>query len=265
VNRAERDDLVKRIREADEALGQVGLGVAENVRRRELLQSLLGEYADRLPRAVLSIDPFTDRVYKRSFDPFGLDGPAWDARTMVPFDDPDPGPNFQVLLGAYDLRGRAPAEVNEEVWPGPPIPFVVPALLALPGMVAVIGRLTMENGDIGYPIAYFSDQTVSKRDLHQEWGRLDYWFKDPGAVDASWLASNYEWDFELAPWIERGKVLWIEPNVDDPSGALTLKRAGDGACPYVGLAGERSQQLVSGGELELVELPTGEPFTPFDE
>lgn len=268
MNRSERDDLCRRIRAADDALGEVGLSPRENVRRRERLQALLAEYADRLPRARLSIDPFTGRVYTRSFDPFGLDGPAWDARCRVPFDDPDPGPNFRVLLGAVDLRGRTPTEVIEEVRPGPEVPFVVPALLALPGMVAVISQLTFATGDIGYPIAYFSDQPTRPEALHQEWGRLDYWFSRGKGEDAGWLVSNYQWDFELEPWIKRGKVLWVEPAIDSTSEEPTLRRYSDPdapSCPYVGFPGAQAPQRILGGFVDLLRLPTGTPLNPFDE
>ncbi len=267
MNRAERDDLVRRIRAAEEALAESGLKKRENVRRREALHALVAEYADRLPRMLLSICPFTGRKYKRSFDPFGLDGPAWDARCMVPFDDPDPGPHFRLLLGAYDLCGREPTEVQEEVQPGPAVPFVVPKLLALPGMVAVISRLTFATGDTGYPIVYFSDQPTPPEKLHQEWGRLDYWFQREGEQDAGWLASNYEWDFDLAPWIDQGKVLWIEPDVDGKDQPKLYKKADPGApaCPFVNLQGDRAPQLISDGEVDLLPLPNGTPFNPFDE
>jgi hypothetical protein len=268
MNRSERDDLVRRIREAADATGETGLSMREDVLRRERLLVLLGEYADRLPRPVLSIDPFTNEPYRRTFDPFGLDGPYWDARCIVSCDDPEPSPHFRVLLGACDLHGRPPSEVSEEVRPGPPVPFVVPSLLALPGMVAVIGRLTFATGDVGYPIAYFADQPTRHEDLHQEWGRLDYWFPRGEGQDAGWLVSNYAWDFDLEPWIEQGKVFWIEPDVDAEGGAPVLRRRSDpGAprCPYVGLAGTRAPQRVLGGELDLLPLPNGVPLNPFDE
>ncbi len=268
MNRAERDDLVRRIRAADEAMGEPGLSTRENVIRRERLLALLAEYADRLPRPVLSICPFTGERYLRTFDPFGLDGPYWDARCMVPFDEPRASPCFQVLLGACDLKGRTPAEVDEQVVPGPSVPFVVPELLALPGMVAVIGRLSFASGDVGYPIAYFSDQPIAPESLHQEWGRLDYWFKRSDGRDAAWLVSTAEWDFELAPWIEKGKVLWIEPDLDAAGQPLVLRRANDPdspACPFVNLPGERAPQQIEGGERDLLPLPDGTPIDPFNE
>jgi hypothetical protein len=266
MNRAERDDLVQRIRAAADAAGEAGLSMREDALRRERLLVLVGEYADRLPRPVLSIDPFTRKPYRRTFDPFGVDGPYWDARTFVETDDPDPGPSFRVLLGGLDLRGRTPSEVSEQVRPGPPVPFVVPALLALPGMVAVIGRLTFATGDIGYPIAYFADQPTDPAKLHQEWARLDFWFQRPGE-DAGWLSSNYRWDFDLEPWIAQGKVLWVEPDLDTPEATLTLRRGTDpgAACPYVGLPGTRAPQQILGGELDLLKLPSGVPLSPFDE
>lgn len=274
MNRSERDDLAGRIRAASAALVEPG-SRRESVLRRERLLALLAEYGDRLPRLVLSICPFTGKAYRRAIDPFGLDGPFWDARSMVPIDDPDPGPHFRLLLGAWDLRGRATPEVEEEVRPGPSVPFVVPDLLALPGMVAVIARMVIPGTeDIAYPIAYFSDQPTPPQCLHQEWGRLDYWFNLPGRSDAAWLVSNAEWDFDLDPWIARAKVFWIEPDLathppgEGPAPALVLRRASDpGAplCPYANLPGERAPQRLLGGERDLLPLPEGATLNPFEE
>jgi hypothetical protein len=53
-------------------------------------------------------------------------------------------PHFCVLGGAVNYQGLPPLGGNQEVIPGPEIPFVYPRLLALPGVVAVISSLPME-------------------------------------------------------------------------------------------------------------------------
>lgn len=262
MNRAERDALVAAIRAADAANSQTGLPPREQVVRRERWYALLGEYADRLERVRLSICPITGKPLKRAFDAFGLDGPFWFVRCPCRFDEPEPPETFRVLLGAVDLRGRDPVEVDEEVQPGPPVPFVVPELLGLPGMRAVVSRVELATGDIGYPIAYFSEKPTRHEDLHQFWGRLDYWFKKDGS-DAQWLASNAEWDFELGPYLDDGRLGFILP--DDPDRVWHRSDPGCPPCPYENLPGERAPQAIVGGELETLDLPNGVPFNPFDE
>ena len=80
--------------------------------------------------------------------------------------------------------------------PGPEVPFVVPNLLELPGMIAVVGRIELETGDVAYPIAYFSDKKTRATDLHATWLRSEYWFKDESG-NSCWNISNDEWSFDL--------------------------------------------------------------------
>jgi hypothetical protein len=263
LNEEERDALVAAIRAADEANSETGLPRREQVVRRERWLSLLAEFADRLPRMRLSICPFTGKPLKRAFDPFALDGPFWMARCPCQFDEPDPPPTFRVLLGAIDLRGREPVEVEDDVQPGPAVPLVVPELLALPGMRAVVSRLEMETGDVAYPIAYFSDQPTDPADLHQPWGRLDFWFKKEEGGDASWFASNAPWDFELDPYLDSGQLGYIHP--DQPDRVWHRGEPGAPPYPFDGLTGDRAPQAIAGGQRWLLDLPDGEPFDPFDE
>lgn len=263
MNRSERDALVAAILAAEDALMKTGLPAREQVVRRERWYALLGEYADRLPRVRLSICPITGKPLKRAFDGFGLDGPFWVTRCPVSIEEPEAPDTFRVLLGAVDLQGRAPIEVVEEVRPGPAVPFVVPELLALPGMRAVVSRVALESGDVTYPIAYFSDQPTAPEDLHQPWARLDFWFKPEEGGDASWSASNAAWDFDLDPYLDARQLGFIHP--DDPD--RVWHRGDDGCPPYPfdGLTGDRAPQNISGGERWLLPLPDGTPLNPFEE
>lgn len=262
--RAERDEVLRRLREIEARLYPEDDAREPSPRERARLEdqelALLGEYADRLPRVTLSRCPITKQALRRSIDPFGLDGPWWwRDRTFTP-DEPGPPPTFRVLLGTLDLRGRAPAEATEDVQPGPPVPFVVPRLLGLPGMVAVVSRLTLETGDVAHPVAYFSSAEIRPGDLHQFWTRPELWFKTEQGGDG-WIVKNDAWDFELAPWIEAGKLFWIEPG----DAGLTLLGHGSGRpCPFVGLAGERMAQVIAAGERDLEDPPNGEPPAPFE-
>jgi len=155
---------------------------------------------------------------------------------------------------------RTPKEATREVIPGPEVPFVVPRLLSLPGMVAVIGEVRSQTGDVGYPVAYFSEQEIAPEKLHQFWLRQDFWFKTE-AGDASWIIASDTWDFDLKPWVDKKKVLWVGEKDGKPA---ALSADSGKPCPYVNLPGERRPQIVSFGEREWGEVPSGVPFNPFE-
>jgi len=229
-------------------------------RLREGYYQVLAEYADRLPRILMGACPFTGSPLKRSFDPFGVDGPWWHVDREVELDEPEPPPTFKVLLGALALHGRAPSEARDPVSPGPDVPFVVPRLLGLPGMVAVVSRIDLETGDAAYPVSYYSPEDIPPRKLHQFWLQQDLWFDLDGK--SAWLIANDRWDFDLEPWIAAGKLRWIAPG--DVTGQVLGVESGT-ACPYVALPGDRLPQNLAGGERELGELPDGTPVNPYEE
>lgn len=221
----------------------------------------IAEYFDRLPRVVLSACPFTGTPLKRVFDPLGLDGPFWPKVQVAEVVQPDAPATFRVLLGALDLHGRPVPEVTEEILPGPDAPFVVPRLLKLPGMVAVISRVELSGGDVAYPIGYFSETEIPAHLLHQFWLKQELWF-DNSTGSKSWMTANDTWDFDLAPYVAAGKVRWIRPG---DTGAEVVGSESGEACPYVGLPGQHRPQVLSGGELDLLDLPTGESINPFED
>ena len=265
LTRAERDTLVARIAAAAlEVFPPGGVeheSILSHAKKREAYLVLLAEYADRLPRVVVSACPFSGKPLKRVFDPFGTDGPLWHKDRVFTPEEPAPPPSFRVLLGALDLHGRVPKETIETVLVGPPVPYVVPALLGLPGMVAVISRLEMSSGDTAYPIAYFSTEKLAPSSLQQFWTRPELWFDNPDG-SRGWTVANDEWDFELAPWIEKGQLRWVKPG--DPEHRVLGRDSGE-RCPYLDLPGERFPQVLAGGQVEIEELPTGDAPQPFEE
>lgn len=261
----ERDALLRRAWEMDARLYPEDEGEEleerEAARLEEAYYLTLGEYADRLPRIVMSACPFSGNPLLHSFDPWGLDGPWWHQDREVEIQEPASPASFKVLLGALDLRGREPGEVRDTVNPGPDVPFVVPRLLELPGMVAVVSRLELATGDLAYPIVYYSEEEISPRFLHQFWLEQDLWFKQEDG-SSSWLIANDIWDFDLVPWVESGKLRWIEPGDED---SVVLTGTSGKTCPYVGLEGDRLPQILAFGERELIELPDGTPINPYEE
>jgi hypothetical protein len=228
-------------------------------RALDTYHAAVAEYSDRLPRVLMSACPFTGAPLVRAFDPFGLDGPWWHAvRTFDP-EEPSAPPSFRTLLGALDLRGRVPAEATSTVLAGPGAPFVVPSLLELPGMVAVMHRVELATGDVGYPVGYFSLEDLDTADLHQFWTRQDLWFKTEDG-DPAWTMKNYTWDFDLQPWIEKGQLRWLTMEGARPR---VVGHEQGGRCPYAGLDGVRRAQIVARGRVSLKDPPDGSEPEPF--
>lgn len=227
-------------------------------RLRDRYYEGLAEYADRLPRRLLGMCPFTGEPLLRSFDPFGLDGYWWHLNCVAAIEEPRAPATFQVLLGALTLGRTAPVEVKNPVKPGPDVPFVVPALLSLPGMQAVIGRVEMPTGDVAWPISYFSLEKIDPKDLHQPWCRDMYWFVGDSGQSA-WSIANDPWDFDLAKWAAAGKLGWVDLAAPKPTVVSEKLEF------LYDLAGDRKPQLLSEGERDLLELPTGAPVVPFGE
>ncbi len=232
----------------------------EFLRMREAYYQVLAEYADRLPRVPMGVNPFSGDVLLRTFDPFGFDGWWWHVDLVVELEEPRAGSEFQVLLGAVTLNRPAPTEVGgDAVRPGPDVPFVVPALMELPGMQAVISRIEMPTGDVAWPISYWSDREIPPNLLHQPWCREMWWFQDPESGKSAWSIANDVWDFDLKPWVERGKLAWADVTADEPALSRDLAEA------VFSLEGQRRPQAFADGEREFLEPPDGERVVPFGE
>ena len=265
MTKEERNRLLARATQLNSELYPAGDKPAPTGRAaaviREAYYKVLGEYADRLPRVRMSTCPLTGAALTRAFDPWGLDGPWWQDDCEVEFDEPPAPPTMKVLQGAVAFHGREPKEVTEMVQPGPEVPFVIPRLMELPGMVAVISQLKLENGDTAYPIGYFSKEDILPQLLHQNWLQVEYWFKlDDG--EPAWLIANDKWDFDLAPWIEKGKLFWINPGDAE---WRVQSRESKVKCPYLDLPGERVPQSIAWGERELLDLPDGTEVNPYED
>jgi hypothetical protein len=262
--RAERNVLVRRLQEIEgllypeEEAARPGADEMKGLYERQNLT--LAEYSDRIPRVRLSVCPYCSAPLKRAFDPWGLDGPWWHSSVKVKYEEPAVCEHFRVILGALNLGGRTPTEAVSQVLPGPDVPFVVPKLLELPGMVAVIGSLRLATKDQAYPIAYFSDKPTRLNQLHQPWCREAFWYKDD-AGRPLWYVANDEFDFELAKFVESGAVKWVHLEEEDNR----VYAAADEACPFLDLPGDRERQQLVVGERDLIGLPSGEPVNPFEE
>jgi hypothetical protein len=225
--------------------------IAEDRKLARKLRRLLMEYAEGLPVVPASRCPHCEAVLEIRMDPAGIDGPWWWSRCPVDWGVPDACEHFQVFLGALDFHGRAPLEAD--VWtvlPGPGAPFVIERLLGIEGMQAVISALQLGSGDTAYVIAYFSAEPVPPAELHAEWRRESFYVLDDVEGDIE-VVTNDVWQFDLDPWLERGKLLWIEPG----DGDFELHEGT--ACPYRNLEGTRRKQVVVAGRVDLDAPPAG--------
>ncbi|MEZ4364877.1 MAG: hypothetical protein R2939_01155 [Kofleriaceae bacterium] len=216
------------------------------------------EYVQRLPVVSMGVCPFTNVQLRRSFDPFGLDGAWWATDAIRPA--PPPPPTFCVLRGAVHFQGLPPkGHAFMERHTGPEVPYVIPRLLEQPSMTAVIGELHVAPGYRVFTIAYFADPRPHARELTSDW--LESTHSVPASTDEeAWSIIPWDpWDFELAPWIERGKVRWCVPG----SGNASLAAAGGpGDCPYLDVAGRRENLVVQDANVWNQGLPTGREIAP---
>lgn len=269
ITQAERDQIVRELTDLwDRAYPESGPPPAAPAAAglRERYYQRLGEYVDRLPRIPLSACPFTGDLVKRTLDPWGYDGPFWHAGLTAEIEEPRPSPHFLVLLGAIALQREAPAEATDKVLAGPDVPFVVPAILELEGVVAVMSRVRLENGDLAYPIAYYAEDrdTIEPIELHQPWLREDYWFTDDEG-NISWSISNDVWDFELEPWLRSGKLRWVDLEAEEPTVRRLAPDEPLETCPWARLDGQRQPQAFGEGAREWLPLPDGEMIYPFED
>jgi hypothetical protein len=213
--------------------------------RQERLSELWKTYEAGIPSVPLSRSPFTGEVMVYPFDSFGLDGLWWSYESPIrPFQQPPP--TFTALTGA--VRLNLPVEKAPFlVIPGPGVPYVYPRLLKEGSIKAVILSLSVGR-HTAFPIVYFAPEMPRGVRMPNLWGANRYQFFTADG-QRRWYDtwdSTPDWDFHLRKWIDSGKLLWIAP--DDPDMALHSEAAG---CPYIGLPGERQEQRLYAGAVEV--------------
>ena len=230
--------------------------------RSELNQRAGGhvtEYFAQLPRYVFARCPVCTALLEQVFDPWGLDGFWWQETASGHSPKPSACEHFRVLTGALNLQDQPPRGGEAEAHPGPEAPYVIPKVLAYPTMTAVISSIPMANGYTAYPIAYFSREQPPTPALANPWTRTTCNFINPANGRPVFTIKTDPWDFELSPWIEKGKIQWLETG--DPRYAL--KSAPDHQCPYVNLKGLRLRQEIKGDHRLTKPPPNREAGDPF--
>jgi len=221
-----------------------GAGVEEVGAITDQIGDVRRRYTDALPRLPVARDPFTDDIVTVALDNAGLDGPYWNAENPARPAETMPS-TFVVLSGAMRLARDHTDELPHLCVPGPPVPFVVPALLGRDGVMAVVSTVPV-GAHTGYAITYFSDAGPQPPPLPNEWGRREYWLRDADGRPTT-MASSYDTDpapdFDLLHWLREGKVMWIAPG--DPRLRL---RTTEERCPYVfAVGGDQRHQRIGAG------------------
>ncbi len=226
----------------DEAVRLMPLA-AEDADAAGRLAAVCREYEEELPRLDFARCPFTGWIQRHTYDPFGLDGLWWNLRAPArPLRERIP--TCQAITGAVHIE--PPVESFPFLAkPGPGAPFIIPRLLEHPPVQAVLSTLACGR-HTAFCIAYFAPGEIDGVEWPNDWGTNERW-AEGGATAGGWSEApdfENEWDFHLAPWIQRGKLVWIAPG----DGSLALQRSVHD-CPYLNLPGARSMQYVEDGRI----------------
>ena len=265
VTRAERAPLIRAILDARKELEQAARDLdqapsaSEALREKfaeamELLEKAEHLYEERLPRPPLSRCPFTGRTLAPAIDTLGLDGPWWDYEQPVRPMENRPETLF-AFSGAVAITGD-PVETPFSVKPGPGVPWVAPRLLALPTVRAVVSKIQV-GSYAAYPTVYYAVDPPPEVPRINEWGTDRYVAARPdgSGFSGSSFDVSADYDFDLAPWIRRGKLLWIAPG--DMAMHLNSTLSG---CPYLELPGNREPVLLRRGKLKCCLIDKPEPI-----
>ena len=203
---------------------------------------LIYEYQDGFQPRPVARCPFTGAVAGLAIDTFDLDGFWWDWGAPLRGEDDLPDTTF-AYNGALRL-GVPVAWAPFVARPGPEVPFVVPRVLDHPAMHAVISTLPV-GPHLGYPIVYFAQPVPADLRRVNDWGASRYFAQTSAGFGEVYVPEGVaEYDWDLAPWIERGKLSWIAPGDD----SLTLRTSVDD-CPYLNLEGHRQIPVILEGQV----------------
>jgi hypothetical protein len=222
------------------------------------MDQLERQYYASLPVVNLTCCPFDHLPLRRTFDPHGVNGFWWKVGRST--SEPPACEHYCLLRGAVSYQGLAVPGTGSwwEMQPGPEVPYVIPRVLSLDGMVAVMGRVEMTSGYVAYPIGYFSAAPQHPEDLAAAWCQNNHSYISR-AGQAAWRTDNDPWDFDLQPWIDAGKVLWCPPGSSN-----TIVVGPPEPCPYLNLPGERRPFLITESKAFPVALPDGSQPDPWD-
>jgi hypothetical protein len=95
--------------------------------------------------------------------------------------------------------------------------------------------------------------------LTETWRKNSYTFQDANDEE-HWTITNDAWDFDLKPWVESRKLLWILPGDEQ----FVVQRGSWDEFPYKDMPGKRLAQCIVRDKLFTSEVPDGSPIDPFE-
>lgn len=219
------------------------LSVHADLARQEL-ERACRQYLETVPDVPIARSPHTQAVVHYAIDTDSFDGPWWDSEGPVRPALVLPREIF-ALTGATRLEIPAP-QTDHVVLPGPGAPYVIPRLLAHGGIKAVMSGIAI-GASWAWVICYFAPDPAPAIPRANTWGLSSYIaFDETGRVTGDSIAFDpADYDFDLAPHINAGALLWIAPR--DPELRLRTTAAD---CPYLDLAGPRQPVRLYRGEAE---------------
>ncbi len=208
----------------------------------EEINGLWEQYLAALPVVALSRSPLSGDLLEYAIDVTGVDGLWWNCNQPLRPLQQLPA-DFVGLAGALCV-GTPLEKTPFEVRPGPEVPYVVPRLLAAPGICAVLSQVQI-GPHVGYAITYFAEHPEQVANRINTWGTDFYEVVDSQGI-LTWSRDGdnaaLDRDFDLKPWMEAGKLLWIQPG--DTS--MTI-RSDTQACPFLALKGSRMDSVLFDG------------------
>ncbi len=170
------------------------------------LEPIICDYWHWLPPRKLSRCPFCQEDLNLKFDPVDFNGFWWMDRTERTANNQPTCPHFVLLTGAVDRKGNDKQDPLIPIIPGPDKTFVIPTILEKDGMKAVVSDVAMNCGYVAHPIAYFLEDPPEQLKPDQQWGRKSFYYQ-PDATKEEVHITEDDFDFEIEPWIEKGKLI----------------------------------------------------------
>lgn len=170
------------------------------------LEPIICDYWHWLPPMLLSRCPFCHEDLRLKFDPVDFNGFWWMDRTERTANQQPTCPHFVLLTGAVDRKGIKHDDTLFSIIPGPEKPFVIPQILEKPGMKAVLTDVTMNCGFTAHPIVYFVEDPPEQLRIDQHWGSKSFYYQ-PDPIVAEVRIKEEDFDFELGPWLDKGKLI----------------------------------------------------------
>ena len=123
---------------------------------------------------------------------------------------------------------------NSDFRLGPEVPYVIARILEMDSMVCVVSRTKISDNDDLFAMVYFSALEVERLDLTMSWDNEN---------TGSWSHDSDRWDFDLKPWVEKGKLRYCVPG-EEP---LRLGDTDVASFPFLEEPGYPGRRFVHGG------------------